>query len=147
MIVGDDGRFHFNHFSLLGLDFALHDKYIPRSQFEEMLPYLTSEYLALPRGDGRLRFPLKMVVRILMINFVSALLGRDFAFEKNAVTMETQVCWKDAITIVKHAEEKLLPRVVTPDGWRKIREFDELNGFKYTQLACLALGVPLPQDE
>ena len=45
IIVDNSGHFRLNYFSMVGIDFFRLEKYISKEEFEEILPYLTVEFI------------------------------------------------------------------------------------------------------
>ena len=85
----DCGTFHLNYFSFVGLDFIKLDKFVHKNDFQEIMPYLHLKYLEeeKPTKD----FDIRVQLRFIIINFVSAFFKRDFIFDPKEIDFEVEV--------------------------------------------------------
>lgn len=83
IIVDDCGTFHLNYFSFVGIEFIKLDKFVPKSDFQEILPYIHYKYLENDKPSKE--FDIKILFRFIIVNFVSAFFKRDFIFDPKEI--------------------------------------------------------------
>jgi hypothetical protein len=81
-------------------------KYVTKADFLEILPYLTFD--SLYSGDDS-----QVLLRFIVVNFVSAFLRRDMVFDAKAVDFDFEVQADNLQQEMRNVEEKLLPNVVS----------------------------------
>ncbi len=74
----------------------------------EILPYLTSN--SLYNNDDT-----QVLIRFIVVNFVSALLKKDIVFDAKAIDFEFEVQMDNLHEEMRLMEEKLFPKVISTD--------------------------------
>ena len=72
IIVEDSGSFHLNYLSFTGIDFFRLERYISKEEFEELLPYLTKDFIK----EKQPKISVEMQLKFIMLNFYSAFFKR-----------------------------------------------------------------------
>lgn len=89
----------------MGLEFLKLKKYVSKADFLEILPYLTFD--SLYSGDNS-----QVLIRFIVINFVSAFLHRDMVFDAKAIDFDFEVQAEHLQNEMRNVE-KMFPKIVS----------------------------------